>query len=557
MVQMRAFLAIALLAMTGCLHAQTAGYHQLDINPLSASPGVVNLTDKTSLGVVADQITGYAGVLNLMSGGVLAGTTWTATNTSAMLIQQAAASNEIVFFDNTGLTVGHTFSPSPFFAITNYSGGTELTDSAHSTTLTLGSPATINAGFSAIGNILVTGTSGQSTDFLDIKNFSGGTVMSVSPSGTGLLDLTGYLYLEATGTATSGANDPAFPLEFRGSYWNGSSAGVDTWTIEPILGTGANPTSTLTISHTPGSAGAATVQVVNLDVTGTCTGCGSGSPGGSNTQVQVNASGSFAGYSGLTWDNGTTTLGATFLSATGIVTSASALLNGATTITPVGTSQVPLTVQKNSGQTADLLDIKGVFPTVYLAMDSSGDTSLFAALTELATNTAVSSTNYPSFPVNWASSYWDSSGGGSAKTDSWSMYVSAGSGSNPTETLTIAHNFGTTGPVAVGGPDFLWQSGTPTIAGTGSPACTVGSLVGNDHAGTFSVASAGASCTGIMTFIYTAPHGWSCQLHDQSVTVGVGSSVFISQIIFSSTTQAEFIYNLVGPDTINYTCDPF
>ena len=39
----------------------------------------------------------------------------------------------------------------------------------------------------------------------------------------------------------------------------------------------------------------------NLTVTGSCTGCG-GTPGGSNTQIQFNNSGAFAGSPNLTWD---------------------------------------------------------------------------------------------------------------------------------------------------------------------------------------------------------------------------------------------------------------
>lgn len=45
-------------------------------------------------------------------------------------------------------------------------------------------------------------------------------------------------------------------------------------------------------------------------------GGGSGSPGGSNTQVQYNASGSFAGESTFTWNDGSDTLGATNISST-------------------------------------------------------------------------------------------------------------------------------------------------------------------------------------------------------------------------------------------------
>jgi hypothetical protein len=40
----------------------------------------------------------------------------------------------------------------------------------------------------------------------------------------------------------------------------------------------------------------------NFTVTGSCTGCGGGTPGGSNTQIQFNNSGAFGGSAEFTWD---------------------------------------------------------------------------------------------------------------------------------------------------------------------------------------------------------------------------------------------------------------
>jgi hypothetical protein len=62
--------------------------------------------------------------------------------------------------------------------------------------------------------------------------------------------------------ATSGANQSSPSLVFVGSVWNGGSIS-DTWTINPALGTGTNPTSTLTISHTGSTTGAVAILMSN------------------------------------------------------------------------------------------------------------------------------------------------------------------------------------------------------------------------------------------------------------------------------------------------------
>lgn len=57
-----------------------------------------------------------------------------------------------------------------------------------------------------------------------------------------------------TAAATSGANVPAPNFTLIGNYWNGSATAQDIWRITPTLGTGANPASSLVITHS-GSTG--------------------------------------------------------------------------------------------------------------------------------------------------------------------------------------------------------------------------------------------------------------------------------------------------------------
>jgi hypothetical protein len=60
--------------------------------------------------------------------------------------------------------------------------------------------------------------------------------------------------------ATSGANhsSPSFGLE--GTYWTGSASADDQWNWQNVMGTGTNPTSTLTLTHS-GSSGFSTVDI--------------------------------------------------------------------------------------------------------------------------------------------------------------------------------------------------------------------------------------------------------------------------------------------------------
>jgi hypothetical protein len=75
--------------------------------------------------------------------------------------------------------------------------------------------------------------------------------------------------------ATALANQSSPTLTIQGQYWNGTASANDNWVIASTLGTGTNPTSTLTISHS-GSSGAAifnfpSASFGNLTVTGNVT----------------------------------------------------------------------------------------------------------------------------------------------------------------------------------------------------------------------------------------------------------------------------------------------
>jgi hypothetical protein len=77
------------------------------------------------------------------------------------------------------------------------------------------------------------------------------------------------LYAQNTANvATSGQNVNTPKYILRGATWTGTASQTDDWTFQGIEGTGANPTSTLTLSHA-GSSGSALVSLPGLAVTGT------------------------------------------------------------------------------------------------------------------------------------------------------------------------------------------------------------------------------------------------------------------------------------------------
>lgn len=77
----------------------------------------------------------------------------------------------------------------------------------------------------------------------------------------------GGLLLITTSTATNVANFNSPLFEVAGSFWTGTAGATDDWTTINTLGSGTNPTSTLTFAHA-GSSGAAAVSVPTLIVSG-------------------------------------------------------------------------------------------------------------------------------------------------------------------------------------------------------------------------------------------------------------------------------------------------
>ena len=380
--------AVLILALSGCIHrvgAQTQGLTSLTMNPTAAGvPGTVTFIDPSSIALKAGQIFAFSGTnMVFPEGAYWNGSAWVAQQSNATIMSQNGANT--IWYSNAGLTPpSGTFSPTIVMELGSgnltlevpptFNGIASFNDGA-----TMANLINVDMTISQVGS--------SSLDLLDINTASGsgGNLLSVNPTGGGAIKAGASLYLDYYTAATSSSGNYSSPdLWLGGTYWNGSTSSGDDFECQDVLGTGSAPTATLNCTHSgttgtvgvnlpgnlyvsgnitcggscggggigyPSGTGFVTVTggaawgtavgstgsgnvvlasaptIANLTVTGSCTGCGGGgSPGGSNADIQVNSSGSFAGYASLTWVTSTNTLGATNASI-GINTSSSSSIS--------------------------------------------------------------------------------------------------------------------------------------------------------------------------------------------------------------------------------------
>jgi len=92
---------------------------------------------------------------------------------------------------------------------------------------------------------------------------------------------------------------------------------------------------------------------------------------------------------------------------------------------------------------------------------------------------------------------------------------------------------------------------SPTSSAPGISGCSSATIVGNDHFG--AITAGGTSCNAVLTFSYTAPNGWSCQVNNRThpgVTNLVGQAS-------STTNSATFAGTTITSDVLNYVCGPY
>lgn len=96
------------------------------------------------------------------------------------------------------------------------------------------------------------------------------TIVQGAPAGSVLIDSAGVTNslansINAQGTATAGGNFGSGVFTFNSSYWTGTVAATDAWKFQVQPGTGANPFTTLYVTHQGSAAsGASTADYFDL-----------------------------------------------------------------------------------------------------------------------------------------------------------------------------------------------------------------------------------------------------------------------------------------------------
>lgn len=172
------------------------------------------------------------------------------------------------FFGNT--------APLPGGKLFTYAAGT-TTPLASYTDSTGVTPATNPIVFDASGRVPAGIWITSAAYKFVLQDSAGATVqtidgINISVPATGpftSVTSTGDVTIQQSTPATSGANQSGNNLKIQGRYWTGSVDATDTWNVQDVLGTGSNPTSTLSLTHS-GTSGATTFSVPgNVSVGGT------------------------------------------------------------------------------------------------------------------------------------------------------------------------------------------------------------------------------------------------------------------------------------------------
>jgi hypothetical protein len=96
-----------------------------------------------------------------------------------------------------------------------------------------------------------------------IGNAAGSLTLANGTNATTFNQTSAVSWTWANATAaTGGANQLSPVLTIAGTYWTGAVSAVDSWTIQNVLGSGSNPTTSLTFAHS-GSGTAVSITVPN------------------------------------------------------------------------------------------------------------------------------------------------------------------------------------------------------------------------------------------------------------------------------------------------------
>jgi fibronectin-binding autotransporter adhesin len=248
--------------------------------------GLVNATSTTSAGLVV------LGGLGLTGNAFIGGTTTITNNTSSFATNAGA----LVITGGLGLA-GNAFI-----------GGTAVYSNNQSSSSTNSGAITIAGGLGVAGNAFIGGTFVQQNNTSSVSTNSGAITVAGGLGLAGNAFIGGTVNITnttATGSTISGA------LVVRGGAAFGQSASIGG-RLQMFNGTNYTAlyyTGSADIAYTlPPTAPSTGTSVLQSNTSGVMTWVGmtaggSGSPGGSNFQVQYNNSNAFGGATGMTWNN--------------------------------------------------------------------------------------------------------------------------------------------------------------------------------------------------------------------------------------------------------------
>lgn len=227
------------------------------------------VANATTTGTIVDKLTTLTGAPSTavvastsQTNGVLGIAIGGAGTTGSVAIQTAGV--QACVFDGA-TTAGDYVQISSTTAGDCHDAGASLPSSGE----IIGQVLTTNAAagtYNLAMQILFAGGAGGSSSWSGLSNPSANLSLSMG-SFTSTFNQTSaanWTWANTTAATSSTVGDSPI-LNLNSTYWNGTASATDSWSLQNILATGTNGTSTLTFSHS-GSTGTAAIQVPQLNV---------------------------------------------------------------------------------------------------------------------------------------------------------------------------------------------------------------------------------------------------------------------------------------------------
>ena len=216
-------------------------------------------------GTIGAGVTAPTANLHLKAGTAAAGTAPFKINPSAGAVLLTTPEDGAMEYDGTNL----------YFTV----GSSRKTISTGGSSGTLDSVSAIN---NSSGNIAITPQTGGRVTVGSNQNSTSPTTGAMVVSGglgvasdvnvggslatAGGISASSSISATASANATSTSNSSSPNIYLSAKYWDGTASQTDRWSIQNIMGTGTNPTSTMTFDHSVGTTGATSYAFLNGNV---------------------------------------------------------------------------------------------------------------------------------------------------------------------------------------------------------------------------------------------------------------------------------------------------